>query len=164
MFLSPFYTHTRGYKLSLVVHTNGYGIYTGTHMSVGICIMKGEFDDDLQWPFQGEITVQLLDQMNGEYRDVATIKKRSLISSITGCRNYSKDPPYPDFDGHFIPHSQLNTRNFLQYNTLKFRVSKATKVDPIAQLNKRLGSLAVVCFVQACVIGFLLFVVIIINK
>lgn len=37
VFVSPFYTHTQGYKLCLVVHANGYECTLG-HMSVGICI------------------------------------------------------------------------------------------------------------------------------
>ena len=57
---TPFYTGPSGYKLILDVHANGYGTSTGTHVGVGVSLMKGENDDSLKWPFNSEITVQLL--------------------------------------------------------------------------------------------------------
>ena len=55
----PFYSHLGGYKMCLNVCANGEGDGKGTHVSVFVYLMRGEFDDDLKWPFSGEITVQL---------------------------------------------------------------------------------------------------------
>ena len=55
----PFYSHLGGYKMCLNVCANGHGDGKGTHVSVFVCLMKGEFDDDLKWPFSGEIAIQL---------------------------------------------------------------------------------------------------------
>ena len=55
----PFYSHLGGYKMCLNVCANGHGKGKGTHASVFVYLMRGEFDDDLKWPFSGEITVQL---------------------------------------------------------------------------------------------------------
>ena len=46
--------------MCLSVHPYGTGAGTGTHVSVHLNIMKGEFDDQLLWPFLREITVQLV--------------------------------------------------------------------------------------------------------
>ena len=59
-FSPPFYTENGGYKLQLVVYANGVGIGEGTHLSVFVYLMKNENDDNLKWPFGGDITIQLL--------------------------------------------------------------------------------------------------------
>ena len=57
-----FYTHPNGYKMYLHVDANGNASGRGTHLSVFVCLMRGEFDDQLEWPFQGNITVKLVNQ------------------------------------------------------------------------------------------------------
>ena len=56
-----FYTHPRGYKMCLTVYANGVGKGKHSHVSVFATLMKGEYDDDLEWPFKGHVTVELLD-------------------------------------------------------------------------------------------------------
>ena len=56
----PFYSGINGYKLYLRVDANGEGSSKGTHVSVYVEIMRGENDEMLQWPFNGEITIELL--------------------------------------------------------------------------------------------------------
>ena len=58
----PFYTAMGGYKMCLSVHANGHGAGKGTHVSVHICLMSGEFDSHLRWPFRGTVTIQLVNQ------------------------------------------------------------------------------------------------------
>ena len=62
----PFYTHMCGYKLCLSVCASGYGDGEDTHVSVYTHLMRGEFDSHLKWPFRGEITIQLLNQLEDE--------------------------------------------------------------------------------------------------
>ena len=57
-----FYSHSCGYKMQLQVYPNGDGIARGTHVSVKVVILPGEFDDLLCWPFQGIITLHLVNQ------------------------------------------------------------------------------------------------------
>ena len=57
----PFYSHAHGYKLSLHVAPNGLRNARGTHVSVVIHLMKGEFDEDLHWPLRGKIAILLID-------------------------------------------------------------------------------------------------------
>jgi hypothetical protein len=60
---SPFYTHPKGYKMCLKVNANGRTLKDGTrNVGVFLHLMRGRFDDELEWPFQGIITVHLLNQ------------------------------------------------------------------------------------------------------
>ena len=56
----PFYTRETGYKLQLKITANGDGSSRGTHVSVLVCLMKGEYDEQLKWPLNANITLQLL--------------------------------------------------------------------------------------------------------
>ena len=56
----PWYTAQYGYKLQLNVDPSGFGNGEDTHISVHVYLMKGENDAMLQWPFKGDLTIQLL--------------------------------------------------------------------------------------------------------
>jgi len=58
----PFYTHQKGYKLCLRVQWN-------ERMTTYLYLMKGPFDDQLQWPISGRFEVILLNLIsNSEHR------------------------------------------------------------------------------------------------
>lgn len=56
---TPFYTSSHGYKLSAVVYPHGISSGKGSHMSLYMAIMRGEYDDRLEWPFRGSVHVQI---------------------------------------------------------------------------------------------------------
>lgn len=64
-FSPPFYTHVEGYKMYLEIDANGYNEGAGTYVSVYVSLMRGEFDDQLRWPFRGNVTIHFLNQMPG---------------------------------------------------------------------------------------------------
>lgn len=76
-FSPPFYTHNGGYRMCLRVDIAGYDEGAGTDVSAYIHLMRGIFDGDLKFPFQGEVTVQLVNQMESgmpsEYHRERTI-------------------------------------------------------------------------------------------
>ena len=47
----------------------------GTHVSVGVCMMKGEYDDSLTFPFRGAFTVEIINWQEDRHhiRDVISI-------------------------------------------------------------------------------------------
>ena len=53
------YTHNRGYRLFMYVCPPGKNEY----LSVYLCLMKGPYDEQLAWPFNGEVEVSLLNQI-----------------------------------------------------------------------------------------------------
>ena len=55
-----FFTHPKGYKFNLVVYANGHGSGEGTHIGVGIQMMKGEYDEALMFPFRGTFTFEIM--------------------------------------------------------------------------------------------------------
>ena len=59
----PFYTGMGGYKMCLIVDANGFCFGKGTHVSVFTCLMRGEFDSHLKWPFRGTVTIQVVNQL-----------------------------------------------------------------------------------------------------
>ena len=61
---NPFYTAPFGYRLCLCVYANGCHRGEGTHLSVYVHVMAGEFDDDLSWPINEVVTVELQNQLS----------------------------------------------------------------------------------------------------
>ena len=47
----PFY-YREGYKMCLAVYANGVGNGAGTHVSVAILLLRGEYDEILKWPMR----------------------------------------------------------------------------------------------------------------
>ena len=65
-----FYTSPHGYKMCIRANLNGVETATGSHLSLFVHLMQGEFDEILSWPFQGCIILSILDQ-SGERRDIS---------------------------------------------------------------------------------------------
>ena len=139
----PFYTHTHGYRMCIKVFANGCGDGKGTHLSESACLMQGPCDDVLLWPFQGTITIQLLNQLEERNHHTRTIDftattDPTAINRVTsgeragiGCGIQT-----------FLPHTQLdlNSKGNCQYlkdDQLKFRVSKATNLDLTSHIHRR---------------------------
>ena len=62
----PFYTHPHGYKMCLRVDANGNGRGENNTVSISLNMIKGDYDDSLKWPFQGDITIQLKNKIGGD--------------------------------------------------------------------------------------------------
>ena len=82
----PFYTHPHGYKMCLEVHCNGKNAGKGSHVSVFVNLMQGEHDEQLKWPFCGEVIIQLLNQDGGRRHCTRTVHFRDKTppTSATG--------------------------------------------------------------------------------
>ena len=121
-----FYSHLHGYHMGFEVDVRGYDIGEGSHISVFISIEKGDYDADLNWPFLGDITVVLLNQLDDKNHHSVTLKLTTVsdarVDSFYGKVGIARGFP------QYIPHSALdydpvkNTR-YLKDDTLYFRVS-----------------------------------------
>ena len=69
----PFYSSEGGYKLCLGVMASGHGDGKGTHISVYVYRMRGENDDQLEWPFRGQVTFELLNQLEDSAHVARTV-------------------------------------------------------------------------------------------
>ena len=45
--------------MCLQIYPNGFWSGQNTHLALFINIMRGEFDDTLQWPFTGRVTIDM---------------------------------------------------------------------------------------------------------
>ena len=52
--------YPQGYKICLCVYCSGVIAGKKSYLSVKLYVMKGPYDDQLDWPFEGYCTVKLL--------------------------------------------------------------------------------------------------------
>ena len=117
------------FTLTLVaVPMDGYIAGEGTHVGVAI---YGEFDDNLQWPFKGDIRVWLINQGEGGDDVEEEVVSENCEFENTLCHvlegNGGKLGVGLD---EFISHSDLykpeEGKEYLKNDTLKFNVSSVT--------------------------------------
>ena len=129
---SPFYTHNRGYKFRLQVYPNGDGDGSGSHLSVYAQLMRGEYDNELEWPFEGEIRVELLNWREDK-------NHHSHIINFTCTSRLTDQETAPSLgEPHFISLTDLaSTTNteYLRDDYLKLRVSVAVYSTPLLHLT-----------------------------
>ena len=128
---ASFYTHRHGYKICINVYVKGCGTGKNTHVSVMVQIMAGKNDDQLQWPFVGDVDIMLLNWRENKRHHKKTLSipassdcglGRVLAGVVGRCRGYPQ----------FISHSSLSYNRFinteyLQDDCLRFRVNMVTK-------------------------------------
>ena len=114
------YTHLYGYKFCIGIDANGFGAIRDNAMRVDLWSMVGEFDNQLKWPAQVTVTLELVNQRGGKNVratacDLQLIKvTRNTIICVLG-----------DVSGNgFIEHSKLE--HFLVDDTLTFHITECT--------------------------------------
>ena len=138
----PFYSHIGGYKMCLGVDANGWLDGTGTHVSAIIHLMRGEYDDDLLWPFRGEITFQLVNRRADEGHVDYTIDFDDSAPDSDACRVMEGErAPTGWGTSKFIPHSALqcneswNTEYLCRSDSLEFRVTRVKVAERLPVLT-----------------------------
>ena len=98
------------------VKANGRGIFAGTHVSVYVYLMKGEYDSRLVWPFRGDITIQLVNHNNDQDHHEWTVPFNDTAvddSNVSGRMTLRRRA---DTGRGFVPHSAhrlcIQTRKF----------------------------------------------------
>lgn len=67
---SSFYLSEYGYKMSTRLYLNGDGNGKGSHLSLYFILLKGDYDNLLQWPFKQQIKFILIDQNINESKNL----------------------------------------------------------------------------------------------
>ena len=123
-FSAPVYTHQDGYKICLGVFANGELTGKGTHITVAVYFMRGEFDDFLKWPFRGIIYFQLVDQLHGIDHLEHMVPYNSSVPDKHCSRVTDRDTAVwgwgPD---RLIAHTKLEPK-YLRNDCLKFRIPR----------------------------------------
>ncbi|XP_031568440.1 TNF receptor-associated factor 3-like isoform X2 [Actinia tenebrosa] len=118
LYSPPFYTSRFGYKMCARVYLNGDGSGKGTHVSVFISVMRGEYDAVLPWPFSKKITLKLLDQNHLEditetfrpdRNSSSFMRPRADMNIASGCPK-------------FCTHLRLQTNGYVKENTMFIKV------------------------------------------
>ena len=114
IFSLPFYSGRYGYKMCLRLYIMGDGIGKGTHLSLFFVVMRGEFDNILQWPFTHKVTFKLINQVGG--RDIVdTFQPDPMSSSF---RKPKSDMNIASGCPQFVSHTELEQRGFLVDDTI----------------------------------------------
>ena len=116
--------------MCLRIDANGSGDGKRFYVSVLVHVMRGEFDDHLRWPFQGDITIELLNRLENKDHYATTIRFSGKSDAVCGRVLYRERAGTGWRCSRFIPHTDLDftrTSNkrcqYLKANTLCFRVS-----------------------------------------
>ena len=116
--LSPSF-YADNYNMRLRVHPNGYGKGKGNFVSVYVCLVDGDYDDIVLWPFQGKVVIELEPNPNEHPHrrlinygrdtpeDFSTVESQKGSSKGNGCPK-------------FLHNSKLSM--YLSSNTLIFNV------------------------------------------
>ena len=114
----PFYSYPQGYRMQLSVSVHGDGAGKGTHMSVFLSLMKGEFDNQLKWPFRGSITIQLLNQEADTEHYTECISYRGASDQVAGRVMDERRLVKPWGKVKFIAHQSILPK-FVKNNSVK---------------------------------------------
>ena len=103
-----FYTGCPGYKFYMTVYPNGRKEGKGSHVAVYVALLRGDFDDELQWPFKGSCHVSILDQENRGRTHTRAFDARALLPGAA--KNFDK-PTSSQNEGRgwqkYISHGEL---------------------------------------------------------
>ena len=138
---SPFYTHNRGYKFRLKVYPNGNSRGSGSHLSVYAQLMKGEYDNELEWPFEGDIRVELLNwkEDKNHHIDSINFSRCTDHNSIYTSRVINRETATGLGTHQFISHTDLvppTSTEYLCDNYLKLRISAIVYSTPLLPLTQ----------------------------
>ena len=137
---SPFYTHNRGYKFRLNVCPNGVGRGSGTHLSVYAQLMSGKYDNELEWPFEGDIRVELLNWRadKNHHSDTASFNRYPDPDRKSTSRVTDQETATGFGLSQFISHTDLaptTNTEYLRDDYLKLKVSAKVYSTPLLPLT-----------------------------
>ena len=93
----------------------GGGIGKGTHLSLFFVVMRGEFDNILQWPFTHKVTFKLINQVGGEDIIVETLQPDPTSVSF---RKPKSDMNIASGYPHFVSPTQLEAEDVIIDDTI----------------------------------------------
>ena len=113
-----FCTHEKGYHFRLRVDANGW-CGTGDAIAVVVSIVKGDYDDQLQWPFEGVILVQVLNHMSNSAHSI--VKEFEFSGGGYECQQVTDEtqPEYGCWCDQLIMHKSLSYNSSTESQYLK---------------------------------------------
>lgn len=127
-FSPPFYSHVQGYKVCIEVDVAGSSVGQGSHVSILAHLLRGEYDEQLKWPFRGLIKIKLLNECGDHNHFEGTIEyddDTPLVNSgqVTD-REKSTGWGIPLFiENSKLLHNHGLDSEYLKYDRLRFVVN-----------------------------------------
>lgn len=126
-----FYSHIGGYKMSLVVNPNSRTDRSG-YMGVYLQMLRGEYDEELKWPFYGTVKVQMLNRLSNEGHfekvllDASSYKSENFHISMVD-RVVGNEATSVWGDKNFIAvksldYNEMTNTQYLKENTIFFQI------------------------------------------
>ncbi|XP_067938629.1 TNF receptor-associated factor 5-like [Watersipora subatra] len=125
----PFYTSRTGYKMCLRAYINGDGLGRGKCLSLFFVVMRGEYDELLEFPFRQRVTFTLLSPRNPCINKVETFLPDPDSSSF---RRPQTEMNIASGCPQFVPHSDVESSNYLISDCIYIRVAVEAGGDRIA--------------------------------
>ena len=113
--------------MCLKVHADGFKSGRGTHISVYTCLLRGEFDSQLRWPFRGTIVIELVNQLEDKehythansYTDITPDDRASRLTAREQALGWGQQ--------QFMSHAELGFNRakncqYLRDDCLIFRI------------------------------------------
>ena len=124
---APFYSGPQHYKMRLKVYANGVGDGAGTHLSVSVQIIPGEYDDTLAWPYTRTIAYEIINWKDDRYHVKLTADFSQEVAIVGGCGNQptGEDSNKGLGNPQALPHNELYNSNnqYINNDILYIRVS-----------------------------------------
>ena len=111
------------FRMRMNVYLNGHKNGSGTHMSVYLQLMKGEYDDYIDWPFAKRATLVLVHQDSEkksykELIDGAVLRRSDTLHHFRKpVTNFNQGIGFPTF----ITLSRLHADGFIKNDTIYIR-------------------------------------------
>ncbi|XP_063059029.1 TNF receptor-associated factor 5 isoform X2 [Engraulis encrasicolus] len=117
----PFYTSRSGYKLSARVHLGG------THLSLYLMLMRGDFDSLLPWPFRQPVSLSVLDQSGAKNHTTVGFTPDPESDSFHRPRSdANKAAGYPQFVSHANLEAPQKNAVYVRDDTLFIKIQVDT--------------------------------------
>ncbi len=123
-----FYTSLYGYKLAASLFPNGNGSGEGTHMSIYIRVLPGEYDNLLEWPVRVPISFRLIDQCSDPEKQLHITES---FAPKPSWKQFQKPSSSDDSEmmgfgyPRFLSHEMLKGGTYIRDDTIFIRI----KVD-----------------------------------
>jgi len=112
---APCFTSKYGYKFCLRLYLHGDGMGKGTHLSLFLVLMKSEYDNILEWPFQKKIKFTLINQ---EDRSKDHVEKMFPNKDSSSFQKPKKDMNIASGCPMFMNLKRLQPEGFLKDDSL----------------------------------------------
>ena len=117
IYSDPFYSGECSQKFRIRLFPNGDGRGKGTHLSLFLTNIEGEYDAILQWPFPKKVTLTLIDQQ--ENLDERKTVSRPLTGTEEAWRSRPVKAKELDWGFcKFLSHDELHKRAYIVDDTI----------------------------------------------